>query len=358
MKRGGIAILVLLFLFSCNSTQQENRFTIEGDTGTPQGEVYLYGTDSRCDTVFTALCDEEGFFRLTVPLKKTTPFALITPGKQYLQVYGEPGLTATLQKDTAYSQGWRISGGCMQALHDSISMILDTCTSAKKLHEKIDSFILKYPINDVNIEIIRRYMTELPEVDDKDTRTRIGKLGGILQDHGFLTELKAKTDGKTSNIKHRSFPAFTRTTIDSIEITQQAYAKKYTLVTFWATWDEESRKRMRMLAGIRDSIKSESFAILNIALDYDSAAWRKFIQEDSIAGDNIMEENALDSQLAKQFKIKSLPFTMLVNPYQRIQEYNVNFNGITEHLDTLASNYDKSQEKRAKEKEKKNKKKR
>ncbi len=348
MRRGATAILLMLLLLSCGGTRQENMFTIKGNTGTPQGEVCLFGTDGRCDTIYAARCDEDGDFSITVPSETALPFALITPGLDYIPVYSDPGITAELQRDTASSIGWRIKGGRTQALHDSISGVLDACTSSARLYETIDSFILKYPVSDVNIEIFRRYLTGNPGTGNDEIRARITDLGGILQDHGFFASLKAKTDGKNSNIKHRSFPSFTGTTADSTEITQATYKKKYTLVTFWATWDSTCHERLRMLSSIQDSISSKSFAILNISLDYDSAAWRSFIAKDSIAGDNIMESKMFASPLASQFNIKSLPFTMLVSPYQRILEYDVAMDSIAAHIDSLARNYDKNQEKIAK----------
>lgn len=357
MRKGGILILFLLFLFSCGGTQHDNSFTIEGDTGIPQGKVYIYGSDSRCDAVYITECDEEGYFRFTIPAKATLPLTLITPTMQYVPVFGEPGVRARIERDSTFSLGWSVEGGSAQALHDSISRVLDACRNTEKRYELIDSFIFRYPINDVNIEIIRRYMTEGTDIDDKAIRSRIGRLGGILQDHGFFAALKERTDNKKSNIKHRTLPSFTGTTIDSVEVTQHTYRDKYTLVTFWATWDRESRERMRMLSGIQDSIESKSFAMLNIALDYDSAAWRRFVTEDSIAGDNIIESQAFCSPIVKQFNIKSLPFTMLVNPYTRIQEYDIKMDGLATLIDSLTNKYDKAQEKKRAEEEKRKKKK-
>jgi hypothetical protein len=92
-------------------------------------------------------------------------------------------------------------------------------------------------------------------------------------------------------------------------------------------------------------------------LDYDSAAWRRFVTEDSIAGDNIIESQAFCSPLVKQFNIKSLPFTMLVNPYTRIQEYDIKMDGLATLIDSLANKYDKAQEKKRAEEEKRKKKK-
>ena len=356
MKRNGILILTLLFLLSCTGKKQENIFTIEGDTGVPKGMVYLYGTDSRYDKADSIACDESGYFRFSISADTITPLTLVTPDKRTVPVYGEPMLAARLKRDSTLQSGWRVDGGETQALHDSISRVLDACIKPEILHEKIDSFILNHPVSDVNIEIIRRYMTEFTQTDHRAIRARTGKLSGILQDHYFFVTLKERTDSKVSNIEHRSFPAFKYTTADSTEVTLSSYTKKYTLVTLWASWDTKSRELMRRLAGMQDSIESKSFAMLNISLDYDSTAWRNSIAEDSIAGDNVLESQMFNSPIVKQFCVNSLPFTVLISPYQRVVSYNPRFEGLASRIDSLTKKYDKEQE--IKDKNKKNNKKR
>ena len=346
MKRYGIPILTLLFLFSCVEKKQENIFTIEGDTGTPKGMVYLYGTDSRYDKADSIACDESGYFRISIPADTITPLTLVTPDRRTVPVYGEPMLTARLKRDSTLRSGWCVDGGETQALHDSISRVLDACDKTKELHEKIDTFILNHPVSDVNIEIIRRYMTEFPQTDHRAIRSRTGKLSGILQDHYLIVTMKERTDSKISNIEHRSFPAFGYTTADSTQVTQASLMKRYTLVTLWASWDSRSREVLKRLSSIKDSIKSDKFAMLNISLDHDSASWKQFITEESIAGDNVMDNQMFNSTIVKQFCVNSLPFTILVSPYQRVVEYNPELDGLASHIDSLARKYDKEQKKK------------
>lgn len=357
MKNSRIITLFILLLLSCSKQEQVSTFTIEGNTGIPNGTVYLYGTDSRYQNADTAVCDENGYFSFTIATDTIIPLALITPDMRYVPVYGEPLLKAELLRDSTLKSGWSVRGGVTQAMHDSISRVLDACTRTDMLYENIDAFIATYPISDVNIEIIRRYMVGLPITDNRAIRSRISNLGGTMKDHSFFVTLKEKADSKASNIEHRSFPSFSYTVDDSTEYTQEQLLKKYTLVTFWASWDKNSRERIRMLADIQDSIKSKSFAILNISLDYDSAAWRQFITEDSIAGSNVIDSRMFNSPIAKQFSIKSLPFTMLVSPYQRILKYDVDMEGIAAYTDSLTKKYDKDQKKKEEQEKKKNKKK-
>ena len=179
----------------------------------------------------------------------------------------------------------------------------------------------------------------------------------IIKVHYLRTErfTNKNVDSRSSNTLHRQFPPFTYYTADSCkEVTYNSFDKTHLLVTFWASWDKNSIERLKELAAIKDSVKSESFAILNIALDHDSARWNRMLTEDSIVGDNVLDIKMFHSPLVKQFNVKSLPFTMLVSPYQRVVEYDVRTEGLGLRIDTLSRRYDKNEEeKKKKEKEKK-----
>lgn len=354
MKRYFIFTFLLTLLFSCGKEQPTDTYTIEGTTDTPNGLVCVFGTDSRYERVDSVRCDEDGSFSLSLQVDTLTPLFLVTPEGRMVPMYAEPRLTAALKKDSTLKSGWCIEGGHTQALHDSISRILDACESPSRTIEKIDSFILAHPLSDVCIEVIRRYMTETPEPENKDIRSRTGKLSGLLKDHEYIIRLNKKVESKNSNVLHRSFPDFTYQLNDSTEITLENYIRKYTLVTFWASWDKNSHGRMRELEAINDSVRSKSFAILNIALDHDSAQWKRFVTTDSIVGDNVLDRMMFHSPLVKQFNVKSLPFTILVSPYQRVIDYDVDTEDLGERIDSLTRRYDREQEKKkANEKKKK-----
>ena len=356
MGKNVILTLLLLLLFSCGKKQPGNLYTIEGETGTPNGLVCVFGTDSRHERVDSVRCDKTGAFTLSLPVDTLTPLFLVTPEGRMVPLYAEPALTATLKRDSTLKSGWSIEGGTTQALHDSISRVLDATRRESRLIEKIDSFILANPISDVSIELIRRYITEKPEPSNKDIRSRTSKLGGILKDYEYIAGLSKKVESKNSNVQHRSMPEFKYSVNDSTEVSLETYIRKYTLITFWASWDKNSLERLKELAAIKDSVKSESFAILNIALDYDSARWNRMLTEDSIVGDNVLDIKMFHSPLVKQFNVKSLPFTMLVSPYQRVVEYDVRTEGLGLRIDTLSRRYDKNEEEKKKKEEEKKKK--
>lgn len=357
MRRLATIIALISLLVSCSEKQEEALFTLNGNTGMPKATVYLYGLDSSYERTDSAVCNENGEFAFELKLDSLTPLGLVIPDGKFVPVYADPQGKAMLVKDTAMQCGWSINGGATQAKHDSISRILDACRTNNEMMTKLDSFFIANPVSIINVELVRRYMADNPLVYNKDIRSRISKFGGLLQDHEYIVHLKTITDTKNSNVLHRAFPSFEYTTLAGEKINSSSFLKKYTLVTFWATWDKGSKNRMLELESIKDSIESKSFAMLNISLDYDTAAWKKFVTGDSIPGDHVNDKMTMNSDLVQKFNIKSLPHTMLVSPYQRIIEYDADMAKVTLRADSLTRKYDDEQEKKRKAEEKKNRKK-
>ena len=112
------------------------------------------------------------------------------------------------------------------------------------------------------------------------------------------------------------------------------------------------------MKGLRDSIDSENFEILNIALEHDTVAWKRCIENDSITGYNVCEEEAWSSEIANKFNIGSLPYSVLLNSYQRVIRVGIDIEKDAMAIDSIIAKHEKSikeREKREKEKEKKSK---
>lgn len=351
MNKCIIKFLLLLLVVSCGSKDRK-QYSISGNVGEKGEKLFLFGLDSRYEKLDSTTVDDEGNFSFTLSLDTITPLALVTPKGEMVTLYAEPGVEAILQKDDTIHSGYSASGGATQLLHDSISRLLDACKSNSERLARIDDFITKYPVSEVNVEIMRRYLIDTASPDNNQIRNRISKLGGILQDHEFFMSTKKSIDKKSSNTLHRLFPTFTYKTAKGEETTLGAYKSKYTLITFWASWDKQSVEGVKKLQAVADSVKSNSYGMLNIALDHDIDAWKQIVENDSIAGDNVCDTKAWDSELVHNFNIKSLPYSILLSPYQRIIMFNANLDDMGEHINSLATKFDKEQE----EKEKKNKK--
>lgn len=338
MNRILVYMLLVLALISC-AGKESGLYTLNGKVGDTECTVYLFGIDNRYERIDSIAGNDDGEFSFSMKTDTVIPLMLLLPDGVLVPVYAEPGIEAQLRKDYGMKNGWCIDGGTTQALHDSISRELDACNSDNQVVKIMDEFLEANPINDVNIEIMRRYAVDIKEPKPEKIRKQISGLGGLLQDQEFFATIKRKVDHKKSNAVSRSFPAFNYTTAEGKEVSLPTYIRKYTLVTFWATWDEESRAVMQSLRELKENVDSTYFAILNIALDSDTLKWRECITADSIVGDNAVERKGWNGGVLKEFNIPSLPYSMLLTPYQRVNRYDVDLNSALEIINPLVEKH-------------------
>lgn len=352
MRRLSTYILLSLLVFSCKEKEVPT-YTIQGND-VKEGTVYLWSSAEEHRKILST--NSNGSFTMSITLDKDAIFTLLLPDNKTVTLFAEPGITATLQPDTIIKSGWSVAGGKTQELHDSISRILDASRDIDKQKKIIEEFVNRFPISEVNIELFRRYLIEIPNPDNEYLRKATSKLGGVLQDHIYFVTTKNILDKKTGNVKHRMFPTFSYTTSDGKKVDLGTYSDKYLLVNFWATWNSDSHERIKSLRDIKDAVKSNSFEILNISLDSDTAKWRNTIVEDSIIGDNVFDKKGMNSEILETFNITSLPYSVLVTPYKRIADYSLTLDSLTAvHIDSLARKHDIRNEKKNDKKNNKNK---
>lgn len=350
MKRLPTLATLLLLLFSCKE-KEVPCYTIQG-SGVQEGTVYLWSNDKKHKEVLTAECDSS--FNISVALEDTTTLMLALPDGKIIPLFATPGTTATLRPDSTLKSGWCVEGGTTQALHDSISRLIDATEGMGKKKKAIEEFAKKNPLSEVTVELFRRYLVDTPNCDNDYIRKAISNLSGVMQDHSYFATTSRKLEKKNGNVKHRMFPTFNYTTIDGRSVNLGTYTDKYLLINVWATWNSGSHEQIKTLRTIKEKVRSENFAILNISLDSDTAAWSNAIYNDSIIGDNVLDRKGMASEVLESFNIASLPYSVIVTPYKRIAEYNARLDSATAVLiDSLTHKHDTRNEKNNKDKKNK-----
>lgn len=344
MRKLSAYILLLILIIACNDEKQEvRRYTIQGN-GIGTGKVYLFGSGDTHKQLSSTDCN--GQFAISIPLESNATLTLVLPNEKTLTLFAEPDMTATLQADSTLKSGWAVNGGRTQAIHDSISRVLDATDDLDKHKKIIEEFTKKYPLSEVTIELFRRYLVDIPSPDNEYIKKAIGKLGGAMQDHEYFINLRKRLDKKPGNAKNKLFPNFKYSTIDNGKVDQGMYSGRYLLVTFWDIWSDDSREYLRRLNEVNDSITGESFAILNVAIGSDTARIREIIEDDNIIGDNAYDPNGMNSEILEPFNITRLPFSTLVTPYKRIEEYHLQLDSTDiARIDSLVLKHDNKQKK-------------
>jgi peroxiredoxin len=119
-------------------------------------------------------------------------------------------------------------------------------------------------------------------------------------------------------------------TIDS-----KKYNGKYVLLQFWTSYNKTFRNETIQLLEIYKQFKDTNFSIIGVSLDSNYKAAIKAIKTDSLIWRNSIDTLGLQSELAKKYYIKNLPFNVLINPQQKIIAVNLTNNALQEKLKAL-----------------------
>jgi hypothetical protein len=106
-------------------------------------------------------------------------------------------------------------------------------------------------------------------------------------------------------------------------VSSSDYKETYLLITFWASWDEESRQRQRELIPLKEKYKDHNFDILSVSLDTDRQAWLQAIAEDSLTWRQACDFDGWETGLVQRMHITRLPTNVLVNPSRRVLSIDI-----------------------------------
>jgi peroxiredoxin len=101
---------------------------------------------------------------------------------------------------------------------------------------------------------------------------------------------------------------------------------KVVLLSFWASWNEESVSRNAQLKNLYQKYQARGFEIFQVSLDSEPEPWMRAIQFDELPWINVSDLSYPDSYTAKIYNIQELPTSYLINREGQIVLKNNNIN--------------------------------
>ena len=321
MRRLFSLVIVLLCLCSCKD--KANTFILEGHVGHLQHDtLYIYGADALYERIDTVLA-KEGAFRYVAKVDTVTPLWVLFPNRHREMVFGDKGLVATMQGDTAAFGHIHIVGGKHNALLQEFYHRTDSVDNAKELITIADSFIRANPYSEVSIYLLREYFVHKLHPENTKIKTLIGSMSGNLQDNNYIQQLQRALNSYRPLAKNNVASTYNVRDSEGKNVNTSEYKDTYLLIQFWASWDAESRQRQRELIALKEKYKEHNFDILSVSLDTDREAWLQAIREDSVTWRQACDLVGWKTDIVKNMQVAHLPYNLLLSPSRRIQDINI-----------------------------------
>lgn len=110
---------------------------------------------------------------------------------------------------------------------------------------------------------------------------------------------------------------------------------RWVLVTFWATWSLPSRLELEHLHTLYDTRLRERLAIYSVSLDNDTAAWRRYLSQESFDWTDVRAVDGGVCSLADRLELRELPTNLLINPEGRIAARDLHGKSLDDRLSEL-----------------------
>ena len=115
-------------------------------------------------------------------------------------------------------------------------------------------------------------------------------------------------------------PDFTLADINGNVVSLSDYQGKVVFIDFWATWCRPCIKMMHYGQELQSFYDSKNVVFLFVSMDEDKNAWQSYVNNNNLTGThlNVNNGDGYLSDIAKLYKVRKLPFTMLIDQEGRV----------------------------------------
>jgi len=187
----------------------------------------------------------------------------------------------------------------------------------KKWMSDLKAFLEKYPRGDEAPDALLQLASGYEfNAEEDEARTYYGQLARDFSS----TEPGKKAAGALRRLDLVGKPLVLKGTgLKNEEIDSTRYQGKPLLVAFWATWVPEAVKRdVPELIKVYQKYHPGGFQIIGVSLDSERSDLEAFLKETTLPWPQIFEPGGMDSRLASEYGIISLPTMILVDAQGKV----------------------------------------
>lgn len=171
----------------------------------------------------------------------------------------------------------------------------------------------------MNEMIVRK---ELPAAEAKKI---IADVPPELKETFYFKELRKTIDAHSAVDVGQIAPNFSAPTPEGKDLALNDILGKVTLIDFWASWCKPCRIENPNVVKVYNQYKDKGFEIISVSLDRPGQKnrWLKAIEDDQMDWHHISNLNFWNDPIAKEYGVRSIPATFLLDEEGRIVAKNL-----------------------------------
>lgn len=110
---------------------------------------------------------------------------------------------------------------------------------------------------------------------------------------------------------------------------------KYVLVDFWAKWCGPCRRENPNVVKVYNKYHDKGFEVYGVSLDRKKEDWLQAIEQDGLHWTQVSDLKYWNSEAAKTYNVKSIPFALLLDPDGKIIGKNLRGRALEQKLEEI-----------------------
>lgn len=310
--------------------------------------VYLLALPDHTPIAAT-MAQPEGHFRLEVPLTRPEVALLSSGGRDLTLLFPEAGeITALPDGHGRLRPGGTPMNNRFAALNDTLSVLrteyyaLGPDADTQEFDALHDAFDNLYDeairLNSDNMLGAYLLAERARECEDlSKIEEQLNRFPEKLRQTPQLQTVRSRLDRAARTAVGAPCPALSLPDAEGqpISLDSLTGTGRWVLVTFWATWSAPSRQELAQLRTRYDDRLKKRLTIYNVSLDNDTAAWKRYLAQQSFAWIDVRAVENGSCPVADQLELRNLPTNLLIDPKGRIAARNLHGKSLYDKLSTL-----------------------
>lgn len=109
----------------------------------------------------------------------------------------------------------------------------------------------------------------------------------------------------------------------------------YVLIDFWASWCKPCRMENPNVVRMYNKFEDENFEIFGVSLDRNKEKWQEAIAKDQLEWTHVSDLKYWQSAAAELYNVKSIPFTVLIDPEGKVIATKLRGAALEQRLDEI-----------------------
>ena len=370
MKRKFIAIVGLLFFFSCKQ-EPSNRMEISGKIKhNPQRQtVYLDAVEITSavplvmDTAvieagdasfdLKGIADFEGIYRLR--FDKDNAFVLLVNDKKKISFDADwnnfqdyttssPASNSMKKLLTSFNERLIVLDSARQeVMKYQNSKPTDTNFMAadaffRSYGAETEHYLIKYADTTNSVGVGMYILGVLKgQIDPELLKPLVVNLTKKFPDNPDLKKVTTDFDNYVRQMDERNLigkqaPEINLPDTGGTSIALSSFKGKYVLVDFWASWCGPCRIENPNVVTAYNTFKGKNFTIVGVSLDKEKSDWVRAIKQDKLDWTHISDLKFWGSSVVAPYRIEAIPFNVLIDPQGKIIASNLRGSRLEEKL--------------------------